>query len=118
MDRKTASINNGYKSSASLDAFVKHESITNGHYYILYDNCSQELRNQFSEKHCNSLEPILYKAGVGQYDSNGQLIREFVCKYDCIKQLKISDKTLAKALDKDVPYNGNMFKSIGSRYTL
>ena len=115
LDRKTASINNGYKSSASLDAFVKHESITNGHYYILYDNCSQELRNQFSEKHCNSLEPILYKAGVGQYDSNGQLIREFVCKYDCIKQLKISDKTLAKALDKDVPYNGNMFKSIGEK---
>jgi len=118
LDRKTASINNGYKTSASLDAFVKHESITNGHYYILYDNCSQELRNQFSEKHCNSSEPILYKSGVGQYDSNGQLIREFVCKYDCIKQLKMSDKTLAKALDKDVPYNGNMFKSIGSRYTL
>ena len=115
LDRKTASTNNGYKTSASLDAFVKHESITNGHYYILYDNCSQELRNQFSEKYCNSSEPILYKSGVGQYDSNGQLIREFVCKYDCIKQLKISDKTLAKALDKDAPYNGNIFKSLGQK---
>jgi len=115
LDRKTASINNGYKTTASLDAFVKHESITNGHYYILYNNCSQELRNQFTEKHCNSSEPILYKSGVGQYDSNGQLIREFVCKYDCIKQLKMSDKTLAKALDKNVPYNGNIFKSIGEK---
>jgi hypothetical protein len=115
LDRKTASTNNGYKTPASLDAFVKHESITNGHYYILYDNCSQELQNRFSEKYCNSLGPILYKSGVGQYDSNHQLIREFVCKYDCIKQLKMSDKTLTKALDKDVPYNGSIFKSIGQK---
>ena len=115
LDRKTASINNGYKTSASLDAFVKHESITNSHYYMLYGNCSQELQKQFSEKHCNSLEPVLYKAGIGQYDLNNRLIREFVCKYDCIKQLKMSDKTLAKILDKDVPYNGLIFKSIGQK---
>lgn len=33
------------------------------------------------------------------YNCNNELVREFTCKYDCIKQLTISDKTLTKALD-------------------
>jgi hypothetical protein len=37
------------------------------------------------------------------------------CKYDCIKQLKISDKTLAKALDKNVMYNKHYYKSLESK---
>ena len=52
---------------------------------------------------------------MGQYDSNHTLIQEFQCKYDCIKQLKMSDKTLAKALDKNIPYNGFFYKSLGSK---
>jgi hypothetical protein len=42
-------------------------------------------------------------------------VKEFVCKYDCIKQLKMSDKTLAKALDKNILYNAFYFKSIGAK---
>ena len=59
--------------------------------------------------------PLLYKDGVGQYTDDNQLLKEFVCKYDCIKQLKISDKTLAKALDKNVMYNNHYFRTIGSK---
>ena len=36
-------------------------------------------------------------------------------KYDAIKNLKMSDKTLAKALDKNIMYNNHYFKSIGSK---
>jgi hypothetical protein len=36
-------------------------------------------------------------------------------KYDCLKTLLMSDKTLAKALNKNVPYNGLYFKEIGSK---
>ena len=32
-----------------------------------------------------------------------------------MKRLKISDKTLAKALDKNKPYNGHYYKSLGSK---
>ena len=60
-------------------------------------------------------EPLLYKDGVGQYDADNNLTAEFVCKHDCIKQLKISDKTLAKALDKNVMYNNSYFKRLGSK---
>ena len=101
---------NNYQSLSALDNPVKNETISNGHYYVLYDNCSDELRDDFIEKNG---EPLLYKDGVGQYDNNNNLIQEFICKYDCIKKLNISDKTLAKALDKNVLYNQYYFKSIG-----
>ena len=113
IDRKTAAHFNGYESSSALDNHVKLFSITKGHYYRLYDDCEEALKHDFIKK--NNGEPLLYKNGVGQYDSENKLIREFICKYDCIKQLKISDKTLAKALDKNIMYNNNYYKTIGSK---
>ncbi len=55
------------------------------------------------------------KYGIGQFNQEGKLLKEFVCKHDCIKQLKMSDKTLAKALDKNILYNAFYFKSIGAK---
>ena len=112
LDRKTAATSNDYASSSSLDTPVKNMSLTNGHYYMLYDKCEDELKNVFVQKYG---EPLLYNDGVGQYNAENNLLAEFVCKYDCIKQLKISDKTLAKALDKNILYNNYYFKSIGSK---
>jgi hypothetical protein len=31
---------------------------------------------------------------------NNNLVKEFGCKYDCIRELKMSDKTLHKSLQK------------------
>jgi hypothetical protein len=112
LDRKSAAIQNGYASISALDIPVKNASLTNGNYYMLYDKCPDELIAAFEQKYG---EPILYKDGVGQYTSENKIIKEFVCKYDCIKQLKISDKTLAKALDKNILYNNCYFKTIGSK---
>ena len=41
------------------------------------------------------------------YDLNNNLVQAFSCKYDAIRTLKISDKTLAKCLDKDILVQGN-----------
>lgn len=112
LDRKTAAHFNGYESSSSLDVPVKNYTLTKGYYYKLFEECNDELRNNFIKKHS---EPLLYKSGIGQYDSNNNIIREFICKYDCIKQLKMSDKTLTKALTKNTQYNGYYFKDIGSK---
>jgi hypothetical protein len=112
IDRKTAAMENGYASHSALDTPVKNTSLTNGHYYALYEKCTDELRNSYEQKYG---APLLYKDGVGQYTGDNQLVREFVCKYDCIKQLKMSDKTLAKALDKNAMYNDYYFRMIGSK---
>jgi len=109
LDRKNAAAENEYLSYSALDNQVKNYTITNGHYYVLYDSCEENLKEDFVIKN-NNKEPILYKNGVGQYDSQNNLIQEFVCKYDCIKSLHISDKTLEKALTKNILYNGTYFR--------
>jgi prophage antirepressor-like protein len=109
LDRKTAAVKNGYASSAGLDHVVKNFTLSKGYYYILYDSCEDELKDNFVIKNGNQ-EPILYKNGIGQYDQENNLIKQFICKYNCIKTFHISEKTLQKALDNQVSYNGHMFK--------
>ena len=114
LDRKTAASANNFSSSSALDNPVKNNSIINEHYYILLTNCDLKLVSDFLNKH-NLKEICLYKNGIGQYNSEQELIQEFICKYDCIKKLHISDKTLTKALTRNVAYNNNYFKTIGSK---
>ena len=112
LDRKTAAQFNGYESSSALDTPVKNNTITNGFYYTLYNKCEQDLIDKFEQQNGN---PLLYKCGIGQYNSENILVKEFACKYDCIRELKMSDKTLTKALDKNIQYNGFYYKSIGNK---
>jgi hypothetical protein len=112
LDRKTAAAENGYPSSSSLDTPVKNGTSSNGFFYILYDKCSENLCEDFEEQYG---KPLLYKDGVGQFDQNNVLIKEFRCKYDCQKYVKISDKTLTKALDKNIMYNQHYFRKIGDK---
>ena len=113
LDRKTAAHFNGYESISALDIPVKKFNLSQGYYYKIYTDCDLMFREEFEEK-INGV-PLLYKNGIGQYDIQNNLIREFACKYDCIKQLQISDKTLSKALNKNIPYNGFYFKEIESK---
>ena len=113
LDRKTAAHFNGYESISALDNPVKNFTLSNGFYYKIYADCDEELRETFERKIDG--QPMLYKNGVGQYDSDNMMQKEFICKYDCLKQLKMSDKTLTKALDKDKQYNGFHYKTIGQK---
>ena len=112
LDRKMAAIKNGYESSSALDNPVKNFTLTKGHFFKLYDDCEEDLKTSFELKHG---QPILYKNGIGQFDSSNKLIKEFSCKYDCIQKIKMSDKTLAKALTKNKPYNGFYFRELTPR---
>jgi hypothetical protein len=114
LDRKTAATQNEYSSSAGLDHIVKNFTLSKGHYYMLYDSCEEDIKENFVIKN-NNKEPILYKNGVGQFDLENNLVKEFICKFDCIKTLRISDKTLEKSLSKQVSYNGHMFKYLDAK---
>jgi phage anti-repressor protein len=116
LDRKTAARLNGYKSLSALDNPVKKNTITNNHYYMLYNNCDTELIDTFESK--NGAPILLYKNGIGQYDLRQQLVREFGCKYDCIRELKMSDKTLAKSLSNNIPFNKYYYKELGCKLSI
>ena len=112
LDRKTAAQLNDYESSSALDNHVKNGTKTKGLYYMLYDNCDQQLIDSYEEEYGT---PILYKNGIGQYTINNELVCEFKSKYDCITRLKMSDKTLAKALNNNLPYNSYVYKELGPK---
>lgn len=110
LDRKTAARFNGYESTSALDNPVKNFTLSNGYYYKIYEDCDAELQRVFEEE-ING-PPLLYKNGLGQYDLENNLQKEFICKYDCLKQLKMSDKTLSKAMEKDIQYNGYFYRTL------
>jgi hypothetical protein len=89
---------------------VKNFTLSNGYYYKIYEDCDAELQRVFEEE-ING-PPLLYKNGLGQYDLENNLQKEFICKYDCLKQLKMSDKTLSKAMERDVQYNGYFYRTL------
>lgn len=112
LDRKTASIMNNYQSSSALDNPVKNETLSKGNYYMLYERCDSNLIENFEEIHGESL---LYKNGVGQYNENNVLIKEFKDKYSCQKEMEMSDKTLKKSLENNSLYNGYYYRMLGEK---
>jgi hypothetical protein len=112
LDRKSAAQLNGYQSLSALDNPVKNETITNNNYYILYENCHDNLICDFEEKNG---KPLLYKNGLGKFDTKNNLTKEFSCKYDCIRELKMSDKTLTKCINNNIAYNGFYYKELGEK---
>jgi hypothetical protein len=115
LDRKTACFLNGYNSSSALDNSVKNLAMSNGNYYILYENCDKNLIKNFEKYNGN---PILYKNGIGKYYENNNLVYKYKCKYECIKENKISDKTLEKALKNNAMYNGYYYKELGEKLSV
>jgi hypothetical protein len=113
IDRKTATQCNSYPSIASLDNVVKNNTLKDGYYYQLYDDCDPSLKNTFQEK--NGGDIILYRDGVGQYDQNHTLVSVFSSRFDCTIKAKISQKSLAKVIDKNLMYRDHFFKSIGQK---
>lgn len=111
LDRKTAALENGYTSSG-LDNPVLYGTLARGYYYSTYVKVPDSLIVDFEMKHGT---PFLFKDGVGQFDEKGKLLQEFSCKFDCMKEMTFSDKTLRKAMDTGLPYNGFWYKSIGGR---
>ena len=111
LDRKTAAQCNEYPSIASLDNAVKNHTIKDGHYYQLYEECDA-LKERFQEKHGTI---VLYHDGIGQYDSQHTLIAEFTSRFECTARAGISQKSLAKVLDKSLLYKEWYFKSLGEK---
>jgi hypothetical protein len=113
LNRKSASLENNYPSSSSLDIIVKKSTLSNGNYYMLYDDCSDNLKQNFIIKNKN--KPILYLNGIGQFNESNLLIQEFVSKHNCCQTLGISEKSLSKAITKNIMYNKFYYRFLESK---
>lgn len=112
LDRKVASLSNGYESHSALDIPVKNKKETKGYYYLLYSDCDKKLIDKF-EKSNNKV--FLYLNRIGQFDTTKKLVNIYSSKYECARANNMADITLNKILDKDNTYNNFSYKSIGSK---
>ena len=113
LDRKSASSSNGYTTKSGIDTCVKNFTLSKGYYYLLYETCEDDLKEKFVARYGR---PILYKDGVGQFDTNGIMTREFTCKYDFTNgDFKISERNVEKCLTENSLYNGYYYRRIGSK---
>ena len=111
IDRKTASLLNGYQSS-SLDEVVKNETLISNNYYTLYSKCPEELKREFLG---SNKEIVLYKNGVGKFDIDGNLVKEYTSKYDCIVNEPFGTKTLDKILYNNLSYENHYYRYLPSK---
>ena len=95
---------------------TKQTKIQNLGYIAQINKEQTEIVNVFIDRktaaHMNGYE------STAALDTENKLTKEFASKYDCIKQLKMSDKTLAKCYNKDIQYNGYYYKEIGSKLSM
>jgi hypothetical protein len=51
---------------------------------------------------------------------NNNLVKEFGCKYGCVRELKMSHKPLPlhKSLQNNIPYNNYYYKEIGAKLSV
>lgn len=115
LDSKTAAKCNGYIASSALDNPVKLGTLSRGFVYVLYEKCADELKRAFTERATGGRPVVLFVDGIGQYDGHQQLVREFSCKYECVKQIGISDKTLTKSIERNEPYYDMYYRRLGKR---
>lgn len=80
--------------------------------YILYEQCSLDLRYKFEQKYG---KPLLYQNGIGKYNENNCLINEFASKQDCFRKVNISRALLDKIIKEKSIYNGFIYKYIGKK---
>ena len=108
INKKVAYKLNNIKSINAIDMSVKNETILQNNYYMYYDNCNEKLKNNFEI-------PILYTNGVGQFDENNILLREFRSKEECRLLLKISDKTIKKSIEQNIKYDNFYYKYLDKK---
>lgn len=114
LDRKHAAKHHGYSSSA-LDNPVKNGTLFQGHFYMLYEHCPEHVQQRFVQEKNQGNPIVLYVDGIGQYNGEQQLLREFVCKYDCVQQIGISDRTLNRSIETQNPYHNFYYRRLGKK---
>lgn len=114
INRKTAAKYNNYPCISSLDNVVKNGTLKDNHYYQLFEECDVALQNKWKELKGDT---VLYQDGIGQYKDD-TLITEFISRHDCVTKAGISQKSLAKVLDRDIKYKDYYFKSLGEKLSV
>jgi hypothetical protein len=110
-DQKSAAKENGYLSQSPIHKSIKNGTISQNHYYQLYDDLSDELKTKYLETHP---EPIFLDSNCIEKICATRNIRIelYKNKNDCVMKSRIGTATLKKYLNTGIIYNGFIYKQI------
>ena len=99
--------------SNSFTRAIQQQSISSGHYWNFFDNCSEEMKSEYLK---NNKLPEKYVANIGkkveQIDpKTNTVIKIYNSNRDIIKNFQMSTLTLQKCLKSGEIYNGYIWKT-------
>ena len=99
-DIKTASADRQFTTLAAVSKAVNKGTKSGGHYFVMWDQCEKTLKDVYLTR--DNLPPKAQRVnsiGVKQHHPvNNNIIREYSCIEDVIKELKIGREKLKEAL--------------------
>lgn len=99
--------------SRSFTRAIQQQSISSGHYWNFFDNCSEEMKSEYLK---NNKLPEKYIANIGkkveQIDpKTNTVIKIYNSNRDIVKNFQMSTLTLQKCLKSGEIYNGYIWKN-------
>lgn len=98
-DQKEAGIQRKMTSTASICQAIKRGSLSSGHYFVMWADCSKNLQDEYLSR---SKLPVKRVNGIEilqLHPITDKVIEKYVCIEDVIKKFKISRQTLKSACE-------------------
>lgn len=113
-DQKAAMEDRKFTSTASISNAMKKQTISGGHYFMLWMNCDEELKIEYL-KNNNLPEKRINKTTI-QVEQLHPITSVFIKKFtrleDVVKEYRISRKTLRNACSYDLVLKGYKWRFI------
>jgi prophage antirepressor-like protein len=113
-DQKAASENRKFKGCAAICAAIKRESISGGHYFKMWFDCSKDLQEQYLQHHqMPEKRKVAGHQNVYQvHPVSGLDLKFFSSIEDVIKEFKISRQTLRNASQYNIICKGYRWRFV------
>ena len=111
-DQKAAQEDRKFTSSASIANAIKRQSISSGHYFNMWHDCDDTLKEKYLENNelPNKRVAVNGKEVIQLHPINNNELQSFTSCEDIIKKYKISRKTLYSAIENDIICKGYKWK--------
>jgi hypothetical protein len=107
--QKDATNARNFSNGAAICGAIKKDNISSGHYWMRYDDCSEELKATYTKelpikiKKFNAIKVELINK------TTKEIIKIFDCIEDVLKEFQMSRLTLNKVSKSQEPYKGFIF---------
>jgi hypothetical protein len=111
-DQKEAGLDRKFTSSASIANAIKRKSISSGHYWLMWDDCDEELKKKYLEENIlpNKRVNINGKEIEQLHPLTKDIIKTYSSIEDIIKEFKISRHTIKSACEHEIISKGYLWK--------